>query len=144
MLKARDGEAVGTWAHGESCVQCRAAGFRVLLHAVRYCAVALTTVCHFCPAVFAARKAKRWVPAVTLTVVLSSVLVVSEYFFTPSIQSSMRAKVPVTLAAASACTVVPTVPLFAGEQTVTPGDVGALQPVPPLVTVIDTDFVAVV
>lgn len=110
----------------------------------RYCAIALTAVSHFCPAVFAATKAKRWLPAVTLTAVLSSVLVVSEYFFTPSIHSSMSAKVPVTLAAASACTVVPTVPLFAGEQTVTPGEVGALQPVPPLVTVIDTDFVAVV
>jgi hypothetical protein len=37
-----------------------------------------------------------------------------------------------------------TVAPLAGWQIETPGEVGALQPVPPLVTVIDTDFVAVV
>lgn len=56
----------------------------------------------------------------------------------------MRAKVPVMVAAVSACTVVPVAPPFAGEHTVTPGEVGALQLEPPLTTVIDTDFVAVV
>jgi hypothetical protein len=79
-----------------------------------------------------------------VSVVFSALLLVSLYFFTPSIQTSIRLNVPVTLEAALMATGDDTLAPLAGEQTVTPGEVGALQPTPPLVTVIDTDFVAVV
>ena len=52
---------------------------------------------------------------------------VSEYFFTPSTQSSMRARVPVMVAAACTATGDPTVDPLAGLHTCTPADKGAEQ-----------------
>ena len=69
-------------------------------HPGNYFTVALYACCHLVPAVLKVRTAKRWVPAARVRVVFSAVLLVSVYFFTPSIQTSIRWNVPVTLEAA--------------------------------------------
>ena len=88
--------------------------------------VAVDTACHFVPAVFMAMTVKRWLPAPRLSEVLSAVLVVSVYFFTPSTHSSTRASVPVMAEAACTFTGELTVDPLDGEQMFTPGEDGAL------------------
>ena len=58
--------------------------------------------------------------------VLSALLAVL-YCRTPSIQSSECKRVPVTVEFASTCTGEVTVDPFAGEQRLTPGELGAVQ-----------------
>lgn len=94
----------------------------------RYFTVALTALSHFCPAVFIARTAKRWVPADTVTNVLSDLLPGSLYFFTPSIQSCMFAMVPLTVAAAFTSSGELVAPPL-GVQMWTPAEDGALHTV---------------
>src|SRR5665213_3835272 len=55
-----------------------------------YFTVALIACSHLVPVVLKVRTAKRWVPVATVRVVFSAVLLVSAYFFTPSIQTSIR------------------------------------------------------
>ena len=76
-----------------------------------YLTVALTACSHFVPTVLTARTAKRWLPAARLRVVLRVVLLVSVYFFTPSIQTCTLLSLPVMVEAAWIAT---------GEDTVAP------------------------
>src|SRR5262245_57175075 len=94
-----------------------------------YFTVAVTTLCHFVPAVLIANTPKRWLPAPRLMVVLSCLVEVAVYFFTPSTHSSIRAIVPLTVAAAFTVTGELTFEPFAGAQTCTPFDDGALHAV---------------
>ena len=74
---------------------------------------------------------KRWLPVARAIEAFKVVLVVSVNFFTPSTQTSMRASVPAMVAFACTVTGEVTVEPFAGAQTLTPGEVGALQLPPP-------------
>src|SRR5882757_3504348 len=74
---------------------------------------------------------KRWLPVASAIDVFRVVLVVSVNFFTPSTHTSMRASVPTMVAFAWIVTGKVTVAPLAGAQTLTPGEVGALQLPPP-------------
>src|SRR5882757_111621 len=74
---------------------------------------------------------KRWLPVASAIDVFRVVLVVSVNFFTPSTHTSMRASVPAMVAFACIVTGEVTVAPLAGAQTLTPGEVGALQLPPP-------------
>jgi hypothetical protein len=94
-----------------------------------YFTVAVTTLCHFVPAVLMANTPKRWLPAPRLTLVLSCLLEATVYFFTPSTQSSIRAIVPLTVEAALTATGELTLEPFVGAQMCTPFADGALHAV---------------
>ena len=89
----------------------------------------MTPFCHFWPAVLIANTPKRWLPATTLTVVLSCVLEATVNFFTPSTHSSIRAIVPLTVEAAFTTTGELTVEPLVGAQMCTPFEDGALHAV---------------
>ena len=91
-----------------------------------YFTVAVTTLCHFWPPVLMANTLNRWLPAARLMVVLSCLLEVAVYFFTPSTHSSIRAIVPLTVEAAFTTTGELTVEPFVGAQMCTPFEDGAL------------------
>lgn len=90
-----------------------------------YFTIAFTTVCHFVPAVFTAMIVKRCDLAVRLSDVFSTLLLVSEYSFTPSTHTSMRDSIPVMVAAACTATGELTVAALAGLHTCTPAGDGA-------------------
>ena len=90
-----------------------------------YLTVALTALSHFCPAVFLATTAKRWVPADKLMEVVSVVLPGALNFFTPSTHSCVLAMVPGTFAVASTSTGELTLEPLAGRQMWTPSEAGA-------------------
>ena len=94
-----------------------------------YFTVAVTTFCHFWPAVLTASTLKRWLPAARLMVVLSCLLDVAVNFFTPSTHSSIRAIVPLTVEAAFTTTGELTVEPLVGAQMCTPFEDGALHAV---------------
>src|ERR1700742_3302836 len=81
-----------------------------------YITVALTTFCHFWPAVLTANTPKRWLPAARLMAMLSCLVEVAVYLFTPSTHSSIRAIVPVTVEAACTSTGELTTGPMRGEQ----------------------------
>src|SRR5512146_3388121 len=73
-----------------------------------------------------ARTTKRWVPLPRLTVVSSRLLEVAVYFFAPSTHSSMRAMVPLTVAAASTRTGELTLEPLPGSHMWIPSELGRL------------------
>jgi hypothetical protein len=91
-----------------------------------YFTVAETALCNVWPAVLVASTAKRWLPAARLMVVLSCLLELAVYFFTPSTHNSIRAMVPVTVAEACTSTGELTVEPLVGAQMCTPFEAGAL------------------
>ena len=91
-----------------------------------YFTVAVTALCHFWPAVLMANTLNRWLPGATLMAVLSCLVDVAVYFFTPSTHSSIRAIVPLTVEAAFTDTGELTVDPFVGAQMCTPFEDGAL------------------